>query len=118
MVAALLTRFAPYRAIAMLALVGSLCLAIFVQTMRLDAERATSAGRLATIRAFESATTALRADAAQREKTAKLASASAARTAANAQRQIESIQSAAVPEDCAGALGWLVEQGPSVEGQP
>lgn len=118
MVAALLTRLAPYRFIALLALVGSLCLAIFGQTMRLDAERATSAGRLSTIRAFETSTAALRADAAAREKTAKAAVASAARTAANAQRQIESIQSAAVPEDCAGAIGWLVERGRELEGQP
>lgn len=118
MLAALLARFAPYRAIAMLALVGTLALATFVQTLRLDAERATSAGRLATIQAFEKSTAALRADAAAREKTAKAASAQAARTAANAQRQIESIQSAPVPEDCAGAVRWLVKRGPEVEGQP
>lgn len=118
MLAALAARLAPYRALALLALLGSLCLAIFVQTMRLDAESATSASRLATIRAYETSTAALRADAAIREKTAKAASAQAARTAANALRQIESIQSAPVPEDCAGAMRWLVERGPEVEGQP
>lgn len=118
MLAAFVARFAPYRLLALLALLGSLALAIFVQTLRLDAERATSAGRLSTIRAFETSTAALRADAAAREKTAKAASAQAARTAANAARQIESIKSAAVPEDCGGAMRWLVERGPEVEGQP
>ena len=118
MVAALLDRLAPYKLLAMLALVGTLAMAVFVQMMRLDAERATSAGRLSTIRAFEASTAALRADAALREKTAKQASQVAARQAANAQRQIESIQSASVPEDCAGAIGWLVERGRELEGQP
>lgn len=118
MLAALAARFAPYKLIALLALLGLLGLAIFVQTIRLDAERATSAGRLSTIQAFEKSNATLRADAARREKLAQEASVVAARTAANAQRQIESIQSAAVPEDCAGAVRWLVEQGPVVEGQP
>ena len=118
MFAALVTRFAPYRALALLALLGSLVLCIYVQSVRLDAERETSAGRLSTIRAFETSNAALRADALQREKASRAASAQAARQAANARRQIESIQSAPVPEDCAGSIQWMVDQGPGVEGQP
>lgn len=118
MLAALIARFAPYRTVAVLALVAALAAVVYVKQLQLEAERATSAGRLATIRAFESSAEALRADAAQREKTSKAAAAASARQAANARAQIESIQAATVPNDCAGAIGWMVEQGPSLERQP
>lgn len=116
--AALIARLMPYRTLATLTVVGGLTLTVYIEHLQLQEERATSAGRLSTIRAFEASTAALRADAAQRERTSKAAIASAARTAASAARQIESIQSAPVPNDCAGAVQWMVKQGPALERQP
>jgi Tfp pilus assembly protein PilE len=124
MLATLLARLLPYKATAILAVLAALALTIFVQAVRLDAAQASLASKTETVdtlnklmAAQNAGIHALKEEAVRREALSAKAVASAKKLQERARARVASIEAAPVPQDCQGAMQWLVTEGAKLEGQ-
>ena len=125
MIAALLARLMPYKVTALATVLAALALAVFVQSVRLDAARASLASKAETVDALgrlmaaqDAGIQALKDEAVRREALSAKAVAAAKQSTERARARVVSIEAAPVPQDCQGAVQWLVTEGAKLEGQP
>lgn len=125
MIAALLARFMPYKVTALATVLVALALAVFVQSVRLDAARASLTSKTETVDTLNKLMAAqnagiesLKVEAARREALSAKAVAAAKQSTEHARAHVASIQAAPVPQDCQGAMQWLVTEGAKLEAQP
>lgn len=125
MFAALASRFAPYKLIAGLVVIGSLVAAIGVQTVRLalaeasiETKSAVISGLQAQLDTQNAGIEAMKAEASRRQEASSKAVARATKAAADAAKAARELASAQIPEDCAGAMRHLAEAGPKLGAQP
>lgn len=124
MLAAAIARLLHYKATAVLVVLAALALAVFVQSVRLDAAHAALASKTETVSALNhlmaaqnAGIQALKDEATHREALSAKAVASAKQSTERARARVASIEAAPVPADCQGAMQWLVTEGARLEGQ-
>lgn len=125
MLEAILARLRPYKATAVLVVLAALALAVFVQSVRLNAAHAALASKTETVDALQSLMAAqnagiraMAAEATRREALSAEAVASAKTLQERARARVASIEAAPVPQDCQGAVQWLVTEGAKLEAKP
>lgn len=125
MLAAVLARLMPYKASALATVLAALALAVFVQSMRLDAARASLASKAETVDALNKLMAAqsagiqsLKDEATRREALSAKAVAAAKQSTERARAHVATIEAAPVPTDCQGAMSWLVAEGAKLEAKP
>ena len=121
----LLARLLHYKATAVLVVLASLALAVFVQSVRLDAAHAALASKTETVDALNKLMAAqnagiqsLKDEAARREALSAKALTDSRKLQERARARVASIEAAPVPRDCQGAMQWLVTEGAKLESQP
>ena len=112
-----LAALAPYKTLAIAAVFAALVIGLFVQGERLAAAHATASAKDETITALRAQLNAQSAGlAALKEQTARTAAASIVASQAASKSLLESVararklETAPVPNDCAGAVRWGAEQ--------
>lgn len=125
MFAALIARLIPYKVQVLAGVLAALALAVFVQGVRLDAAQASLVSKAETVSVLNHLMAAqsagiqsLKDEAARREALSAKAVASAKASTERARARVASIEAAPVPQDCQGAVNWLVTEGAKLEAQP
>lgn len=125
MFATLLTRLIPFKATALCVLLAALAGGLIVQGAQLKAAHATVTAKNESIAALQALLAAqnagiesLKAEATKRETEAKKAAALVKTVQERARARVASIEAAPVPQDCQGAVQWLVTEGAKLEAQP